>query len=229
VSGSFAGFRRSPLLCVGVVCVELLFGNRANSNQTTLRSPDRFAVDGLALGDKVRTDSATYKQYECTASSRYRDLTFCKRLKTEAKGGSNLTTTTTILRSVDGTVAYVNQFIEPASFSRSDIDAEIARLSTKYGENPRILEAPRRPGLSQAVMAIWGSLKLVELPETDIAILRSDRSPGKGILVDYLGDFTRSAQVGIPVLQYSGVDRLKQNAAPTRLVYLQMLPNRDLC
>ena len=34
--------------------------------------------------------------------------------------------------------------------------------------------------------------------------LRDDHSPAKGILVDYLGDFTRSARGGLPVFAVSG-------------------------
>jgi hypothetical protein len=57
--------------------------------------------------------------------------------------------TTTIMHSGDGTVAYVNQFVEPASFTQ----AEITRLSIKFDEKARLLEAPLKPGLPKAVIA----------------------------------------------------------------------------
>jgi uncharacterized membrane protein len=204
VSGSLVRLGRSPLLYVGAAFLELVLACLSHSQQASATDLGRFTVDGLPLGGKVRTDSAIYKQYSCTPSTQYREFTFCKRIKTEARSGSNVTTTTTMLHSADGAVAYVNQFIDPASFSRTDIDGEVARLSTKYGEKARLLEAPKRSGLPQAIIATWGSVKLVTLPEPDLTILRKDRSPGKGILVDYLGDFTRSAQAGIPVYSIQG-------------------------
>lgn len=204
MAGSLMRLGRSPVLYVGAAFLGLALACLTHAQQASAADLGRFSVDGLALGGKVRTDSAIYKQYNCTPSSQYRELIFCKRTKTETKAGSNVTTTTTILHAADGTVAYVNQFIEPASFSRSDIDAEVTRLSTKYGEKARVQEAPKRAGVPQALMASWGSLRLVPLPDSDVAVLRSDRSPGKGILVDYLGDFTRSAQAGIPVYSIQG-------------------------
>jgi uncharacterized membrane protein len=193
-----------PLLCVGAACFELVFGGPVRAEQAAFTDPSRFAVDGLPLGGKVRTDSGTYKQYDCASSTQYRQLSYCKRVKIETKVGGKLTTTTTIIHSGDGTVDYVNQFVEPASFTRADIDAEIARLSTKFGEKARLLEAPAQPGLPKAVIATWGPVKLVKLADADLAVLRSDKSPEKGILVDYLGDFTRSARAGFPVFGIQG-------------------------
>ncbi|WP_082081489.1 DUF4189 domain-containing protein [Bradyrhizobium sp. LTSP857] len=188
------GFLGAGLIHLVLVCS--LHAQSADQN--------KFVVDGLPLGGKVRAESPVYKQYDCAPSTQYRELTFCKRVSSEAKLGSKLTTTTSILHSADGTVGYVNQFLEPATFSRSDIDAELARLSTKFGERARVQEAPKRPGIPQALIASWGSLNLEPLADADMAVLRGDRSPGKGILVDFLGDFTRSAQANMPVFRIQG-------------------------
>jgi hypothetical protein len=151
--GSLVGLRWSSLLLVAAAIFELVLALAQPANAV---DQSRFAVDGLPLGGKVRTDSGVYKQYDCAASTQYRDLTYCKRVKTDNKGGSRLTTTTSIIHSDDGTVAYVNQFVEPASFTQTDIDAEITRLSTKFGEKARLLEAPLKPGFPRAVVATWG-------------------------------------------------------------------------
>jgi uncharacterized membrane protein len=189
------------LLLVGaavIVCIFVVVRPAIALDQTKL------TVDGLPLGGKVRPEGGVYKQYDCAASTQYRELIYCKRIKTDIKDGGKHTTTTTIMHSVDGVVAYVNQFVEPATFTRADIDAEIERLSTKFGEKARLLEAAVQPGLPKAVIAAWGPVRLVKLAETDLDILRSEKSPGKGILVDYLGDFTRSARAGLPVYSLQG-------------------------
>jgi hypothetical protein len=187
VLGSLDGLRCPTLLLAGAA----IFVAFAQVQPAVALDQSRLTVDGLPLGGKVRADSGIYKQYDCVSSTQYRELTYCKRVKTDTKNRGKLTTTTTIIHSGDGTVAYVNQFVEPASFSRMDIDAEIARLSAKFGENARLLEAPVQPGLPKAVIATWGTVKLVKLADADLAVLRSDKSPEKGILVDYFGDFTR--------------------------------------
>jgi hypothetical protein len=198
------GLRWPSLLLVAAAIFELVL-TLAQVQPANAVDQSRLAVDGLPLGAKVRTDSSIYKQYDCAASTQYRELTYCKRVKTDTKNGGKLTTTTTIMHSGDGTVAYVNQFIEPTSFTRADIDTEIARLSAKFGEKARLLEAPVQPGLPKAVIATWGSVKLIALSDADLAVLRSSyNSPGKGILVDYLGDFTRSARAGFPVYNMQG-------------------------
>jgi uncharacterized membrane protein len=198
-----AGLRWPSLLFLMAAFFEFVF-TLAQVQPANAVDQSRLTVDGMPLGGKVRTDSGIYKQYDCASSTQYREFTYCKRVKIETKVGGKLTTTTTIIHSGDGTVAYVNQFMEPASFTRADIDAEIARLSTKFGEKARLLEAPVQPGLPKAVIATWGSVKLVKLANADLDVLRSDKSPGKGILVDYLGDFTQSARAGFPVFSMQG-------------------------
>jgi uncharacterized membrane protein len=201
--GRVVGLKWPSRFFVAAAIFEFAF-TLAQVQPANAMDPSRLTVDGLPLGGKVHTDSGVYKQYDCASSTQYRELTYCKRIKTDAKDGGKLATTTTIMHSGDGIVAYVNQFIEPASFTRADIDAEIARLSTKFGERARLMEAPLQPGLPRAVMATWGPLELVKLAAVDLDVVRSDKSPGKGILVDYLGDFTRSARAGFPVYSLQG-------------------------
>src|SRR5204862_5692205 len=85
-----------------------------------------------------------------------------------------------------------------------EISSEITRLSRKFGEQPRLHEMSRRQGLPNAVIAAWGSVSLEVLDEPTLQILASGKSPGAGLLIDYLGDFQRSAQLCEPVYRIAG-------------------------
>jgi uncharacterized membrane protein len=164
-----------------------------------------LAVDGLPIGGSVSRESAIFKQYACSPSDQFRDLVYCKRTKAaKQSGGPSLTTTTSLYHDAAGVVAYVNQFLEPALFTRADIDSEVARLSTKFGQKPRIVEARKDGQFPQGVIAVWGALTLTPLTEPHLTTLRDDKSPKQGVLVDYLGNFVRSVQLGFPVFAVQG-------------------------
>ncbi|MCK1409537.1 DUF1036 domain-containing protein [Bradyrhizobium sp. 76] len=188
-----AGFAK--LIWLAAVAAASAIGSAADAQQL-----EKFVVDGLALGAKVRTESSVYGQYTCEDSSQFRDFRSCRRVKSEVRGGRNITTTTTILHAADGSVAYVNQSIDPAFFTREELESEISRLSSRYGEKPHRQELPNRT----ATIATWGTIELASLPDADMAILRRDERVLKGILVDYIGDYTRSAQAGLPVFSIQG-------------------------
>lgn len=175
----------------------------AFAQQIPLR-PETLIIDGLPLGGRVRLDSQVYKQYNCSPSSQFLDFTFCKRTKTEIRSGATVTVRTTLLHSSDGIVVYINQEVEPAFFARGDVEAEIARLTSRRGQPPRMYRSNFQQGLPQAVIAIWGPLRIIPLSDAEVAGIREGRSPGKGILVDYLGNFTRSAQLGLPIFSMDG-------------------------
>ncbi len=84
------------------------------------------------------------------------------------------------------------------------MQAEINRLSTRFGERPRELRMPQREGLSNAFIASWGKVQLEPLDADAVAILAAGQSPRKGLLIDYLGDLKRSAQLGLPIYSLNG-------------------------
>lgn len=172
--------------------------------QTAKTELGKYSVDGLSLDGTVHPESSVYKQYDCEASTQFKGLTVCRRKKTENKAGETITLSTTIYHGDDGKVAYVNRFVEPARFEPGEIDGEIGRLSAKYGQKAQLLSMPQRPGVADARIAYWGSLRLVPLSAADIAVARQGRSPEKGILVDFLGDYPRSAQLDLPVYSIEG-------------------------
>jgi hypothetical protein len=98
---------------------------------------------------------------------------------------------------------YVNSYFQPAFFDRNDIQNEIDRMSSEFGQQARIIQMPQREGLPSAVMAIWGAIQLEPLKPDEISIVASGGSP-PGILVSLLGDEERSAKAGVPVYRLAG-------------------------
>jgi hypothetical protein len=73
-----------------------------------------------------------------------------------------------------------------------------------FGEKAQIVYMPQRPGLPNALIASWGKVRLEELDPVSLSVVASGGSPSKGILVDFLGDFARSARSGVPVYRVTG-------------------------
>ena len=80
----------------------------------------------------------------------------------------------------------------------------IKQLSSKFGERAREMRLPPREEVQTAIIAVWGKIKLTELDADAVSILASGESPRKGLLIDYLGNLRRSAQLGLPVYSLSG-------------------------
>jgi uncharacterized membrane protein len=188
-----------PLLAVQGLSTRGEFAVVAHAQESKI-----YVVDGLALGGAVRVERKTYKDYDCRPSTQYRGLTFCQRRKTDKGDRGRVSATTTILHADDGVTTYVNGFIEPAFFAAGDVEKEIARLSAKFGQRAQVMEAPKRSGVPDARLAVWGTLRLTPLDSNAMVMVRSGQSPGKGMLADYLGDFSRSAQVDLPVFAIEG-------------------------
>ena len=168
--------------------------------------PSVYVVDGLPLGAKVNPNSSSYGEYRCQPSEQFVGFTWCQKQKTNIGPKGRFEVNGSILHSADDTAVYVNQYIRPAFFSGSDFSDQIDRLSKKFGQAPVILEMPHRPGLQRAIIASWGNILLEKLGESDIATLASGVSPKLGLLIDFLGDFQKSARTGLPVFRLAGAD-----------------------
>lgn len=188
-----------PLLASGVV-----FAQNANvpSPRTGVASP--YGVDGIMLGVRVPSQSATYREYRCSPSEQFSDFTWCQRTQKQQERGRTFDSTNSILRNQDGTVVYVNRHIAPRRFDGNEAQREINRLSNRFGERAREMRIPQRDGLTNAVIALWGKIQLEQLDGDAISILASGGSPRKGLLIDFLGNLQRSAQLGLPVYRMSG-------------------------
>jgi hypothetical protein len=63
---------------------------------------------------------------------------------------------------------------------------------------------PEREDVSNAVIALWGSLQLEELDGASLSALESDALSQQSVLVDHLGDVRQSRQLGLPVYRLKG-------------------------
>jgi hypothetical protein len=58
--------------------------------------------------------------------------------------------------------------------------------------------------LPNAIIASWGTIKLEPLDSASVEIVATGESPRKGLLADFLGNFQRSARLGLPIYRLSG-------------------------
>jgi hypothetical protein len=162
-----------------------------------------YVVDKLALGARLQLEGAAYREYRCAPSEQFHGFTWCQKQRQEKKPVAS--SSNSILHSQDGTAVYLNRSVEPATFERGGMDKEIDKLSAKYGEQARVMRMPPTAGVDgTAVIAQWGQVELEPLRADEIADLAAGKEVVQGLRVDYLGDFTRSAKLGLPVYRIAG-------------------------
>jgi len=164
----------------------------------------KYVVDGLVLGSALKTDGAAYREYKCSPSEQFEGLTWCQSRRSDRARRGSFTATYSVLHAPDGTIVYVNRHQEPSFLDRAEADKEIQEYSRRLGEQARIMKAPPRAGVSNGVIALWGATTLEPLDPDSMKVVAEGRSPKKGLLVDFLGNFARSAKEGLPVYRVSG-------------------------
>jgi hypothetical protein len=99
----------------------------------------------------------------------------------------------------------LNRFLEPAFFNAGEVDNDIERLSGKFGEpTTQRIGMPRGVAAVDGLIATWGRVTLESLDSTAINEWAAGRSPPKGILIDFIGNFSNSARWGLPIYRVSG-------------------------
>jgi hypothetical protein len=166
--------------------------------------PTQYIVDGLAVGTQLSFNSPSYREYKCSPSDQFEGFTWCQKTRNDKERRGSYTAAYSILHARDGNILYVNRSQEPAFFSPSEVEEEIQRLSTKIGEAPRIMKMPHRNGVRDGIIAVWGKITLEQLDAESIRILRGGKSPKKGLLLDFLGNFAQSAQEGLAIYRIGG-------------------------
>jgi hypothetical protein len=162
-----------------------------------------YVVEGIALGANIKADSSTYREYKCGPSDQFNGFTWCQRSRRDTERRGSFDATYSILHSKDGAVVYANRTQQPAFLEASKADRDIQSYSRKFG-HPKITKMPRRSGTSDAIMATWGKIELEPLDNESLTSLAQGKSPKKGLLVDFFGNFTRSAQEGAPIYRIVG-------------------------
>ena len=167
-------------------------------------APTQYAVDGLAIGTKLSFDSGSYREYKCSPSEQFEGLSWCQKTRTDKERRGSYTVSYSILHSREGNILYVNRAQEPAFFKRTEAQDDIQRYSRSIGESPRVMKMPHRSGMADGLIAIWGKITLAQLDEESIKLLADGKSPKKGLLIDFVGDFVRSAKEGLPIYRIDG-------------------------
>jgi hypothetical protein len=98
----------------------------------------------------------------------------------------------------------LHKYLEPAFWDPNEVGSDIAKLTKKFNKQPNIVRMPRVPGEADGVIAIWGDVQLERLNKASMDILSTGQNPSRGILVDFIGNFERSAKKGLPVYRLTG-------------------------
>jgi hypothetical protein len=173
--------------------------------QITAGQSSAYAVSGVVLGATVKFGSSAYREYKCGPSDQFDGFTWCQKTRKEKERRGKFNATYSILHSRDGVAVYINRYQEPAFFGASEADDDIQQYSRKIGETPRITRMPQRAGFPNGILASWGKVELEPLDNDSIKALAEGRRPvTKGYVVDFIGDFARSAKEGLPIYRISG-------------------------
>jgi hypothetical protein len=164
-----------------------------------------YAVDGITLGSKLKLDSAMYREYKCSPSEQFVGFTWCQKSRRDSEKRGSFDLIYSILHAKDGTVVYVNRYQHPAFFDASEPDRDIQNYTRKFGAAaPQISKMPRRSGGADGMLATWGDVELVPLDDDSMKVVAQGKSPKKGLLIDFIGDFPGSAKEGLPVYRITG-------------------------
>jgi len=164
-----------------------------------------YAVSGVVLGATVQFDSSAFKEYKCTPSDQFEGFTWCQKTRQEKERRGKYISTYSISHSRGGVAVYIDRYLEPAFFGAREADNDIRQHSRNIGETPRITRMPQRDGFPNGILASWGKVELEPLDNDSIkALAEGRRATTKGYLVDFIGDFARSATNGLPIYRISG-------------------------
>jgi hypothetical protein len=163
-----------------------------------------YSVDNLVLGGNINRESAAYREYQCGPSEQFSGLTRCQKRVPEKTQRGSFVSTYSLLHSADGTLSYINRFLEPAWFGTNEASEDIARLARKFGAQPNLITMPQKAGSMQGIIATWGTVKLQPVEANDAAQLALGLSARLGLMIDFLGNFRRSAHEGLPVFRLVG-------------------------
>jgi outer membrane protein OmpA-like peptidoglycan-associated protein len=163
-----------------------------------------FVVDGIALGSRLNFDSQTYRDYQCEPSEQFEKYTVCRKVQNEKEKRGAFKSYHSLLQSPDGIAVYINRFQEPAFFDANEAQDDIDRYSRSHGQAPKIFRMPTTAGLPTAIIAAWGKVQLEPLGTEDLKLLADNKEIRRGYLIDFLGNFARSAREGMPVYRLSG-------------------------
>jgi hypothetical protein len=166
--------------------------------------PSVYVVDGLALGGKVNFDSEVYQSYNCVPSEQFAGFTWCQRKRDERVARGKFTSSYSILHSPNGTALYINRYLEPAWFTAKEASDDINTRSRRYGAPSRFIPMPQHSNVPNGMIVTWGNVVLQQLDPANASLLAAGRSIYVGLMIDHIGNYERSAQLGLPIYRLVG-------------------------
>lgn len=163
-----------------------------------------YVVDGLRLGGMVQQDSSTYREYRCGPSEQFSGFTWCQKKADERTARGQFSSSYSILHSQGGNALYINRFLEPAWFSGNEANDDINGRSKKYGAPTRIIPMPKQSSVPNGMIVTWGNVVLEPLDTNNVGQLAIGRDVRAGLMIDHIGNFQRSAQLGLPIYRLTG-------------------------
>src|SRR5262249_1456183 len=157
-------------------------------------------------GERIQFDGASYHSYTCNPSDSFEDFTWCQRTAPRRTSLGNARFSSSIMHAGDGTAVYLMANVTPVSINKNVVQTEIEALARELNDRPTKVEwLPQRSGIPGAVIALWGKVELQKLDKYDIEAIAAGVSPRRAsVLVDHLGDMTRSATTGLPIYRIVG-------------------------
>jgi hypothetical protein len=109
-----------------------------------------------------------------------------------------------LLHSPDGSVFYINRAQEGGVSNSKQAQDQIQQHSQALGESAQLMKMPRKNGVPDGLIAVWGKVRLEQLDQDSIKTLLDRKGLKKGLLIDFLGNFSRSAKAGLPIYRIDG-------------------------
>jgi hypothetical protein len=170
-----------------------------------------YSVKEATLGSRFNPDDKAYKGYKCSDTQAFYGKEFdgfrwCKKVENDSEKRGSFKAWYSILHSRDGTIVYVNRSQEPAYWDDDEIDGDIKYYSKQIGASPaRTIPIPARKGFTEGKIAIWGDVVLDRVVDAQhLKLLAAGKNPSIGILIDFIGDYAKSAKNDLPVYRISG-------------------------
>jgi tetratricopeptide (TPR) repeat protein len=163
----------------------------------------QYAVEGVVLGSKVPPDLATAQNYKCRPSDDFAGLARCERFQSARERGAIQTSANTIMHTEDGSILYVMATQNNAAMTVARARTEIEQLSKQFNARPSaVYWLPENQPTS--VVVSWGAVRLADLGNGPRESLSEGKSAKAGVLVDTVGNLTKSAKEFLPIHRLVG-------------------------
>jgi uncharacterized protein len=172
-----------------------------STRQSTAYAP--YRIEGVRLGDSLR-NSNIFHTLKCSPNEVFLASAWCQRTTLGNGPDGSFSDNIAFLADSKGLVYYLARVIKPAFFHPNDINNEIDRLSRIYNQRANVATMPQTAGLPDGIIVSYGDVSLIPLDARSVDLLSNGENPKIGFIVDFLGDFKRSAQEHPPIYLLSG-------------------------